>query len=147
MADASSPNWSIDGEYFENSNCTVACPCIFSAEPPFASTPTEGACEVAFAFHIDSCSFGETRLDGLNAGLIVRTPGPMINGNWQAALYAEKSAPSGEMGPAHDRREFRRVGTPRASRRGRYAVAHVNPAIRRIAFGRYPAIRLLLLDD
>jgi len=92
MADASSPKWSIDGEYFENCNCAVACPCIFSAEPPFTSTPTEGACEVAFAFHIDAGSFGDTRLDGLNAGLIARPPGPMIDGNWQVALYIDERA-------------------------------------------------------
>src|SRR4029079_15052541 len=92
MADASSPKWSIDGEYFENCNCAVACPCIFSAEPPFTSTPTEGAGEVAFAFHIDAGSFGDTRLDGLDAGLIARTPGPMIDGNWQVALYIDERA-------------------------------------------------------
>jgi hypothetical protein len=92
MADASSPQWSIEGEYFENCNCTVACPCIFSAEAPFTSMPTEGACEVAFAFHIDSGTFDDASLDGLNVGMVARTPGPMINGNWQVALYVDERA-------------------------------------------------------
>ena len=92
MADTSAPAWSFEGEYFENCNCTVACPCIFSAEQPFTSTPTEGACEVAFAFHLDSGSFGSTRLDGLNVGLAARTPGPMFDGNWQVALYVDERA-------------------------------------------------------
>ncbi len=92
MADAPAPSWSIVGEYFENCNCAVACPCIFSANPPFASTPTEGACEVAFAFHLDRGSFGDVPLDGLNAALIARTPGPMADGNWAVALYADERA-------------------------------------------------------
>ena len=92
MAEASAPRWSFEGEYFENCNCTVACPCVFSSLPPFASMPTEGACEVAFAFHIERGSFGDTRLNGLNAALIARTPGPMIEGNWKVALYLDERA-------------------------------------------------------
>ena len=92
MAELSSPSWSFTGEYFENCNCTVACPCIFSTDAPFVHAPTEGACEVAFAFHIDSGSFGDTRLDGLNVGLAARTPGPMIEGNWKVALYVDERA-------------------------------------------------------
>jgi hypothetical protein len=92
MAEMDSTSWSFSGEYFENCNCTVACPCIFSAAAPFTSAPTEGACEVAFAFHVDSGSFGDTALDGLNIGLAARTPGPMIDGNWQVALYVDERA-------------------------------------------------------
>lgn len=92
MTETAVPTWSIDGEYFENCNCTVACPCIFSAQPPFAATPTEGACEVAFAFHLDHGTFGAVALDDLNVGLIARTPGPMIEGNWVVALYLDERA-------------------------------------------------------
>jgi hypothetical protein len=92
VADAASVTWSIEGEYFENCNCAVACPCIFSANPPFTSTPTEGACEVTFAFHLDQGTFGTVSLDGLNAALIARTPGPMIEGNWTVALYVDDRA-------------------------------------------------------
>ena len=92
MADGSAPSWSISGEYFENCNCAVACPCTISANPPFTSPPTEGACEVAFAFHLDRGSFGDVALDGLNAVLIARTPGPMIEGNWAVALYLDERA-------------------------------------------------------
>ena len=75
VADASSPKWSFDGEYFENCNCAVACPCIFSAEPPFTSTPTEGACEVAFRlphrFRVVrrySARWAQRRIDRTDAG-------------------------------------------------------------------------------
>jgi len=63
---------------------------------PFSSPPTEGACEVAFAFHLDRGSFGDVSLDGLNAVLIARTPGPMIDGNWQVALYLDERADAGQ---------------------------------------------------
>jgi hypothetical protein len=86
------PSWSIQGEYFENCNCAVACPCLFSAQPPFTAPPTEGACEVAFAFHLEQGTFGDVSLGGLNVVLIARTPGPMIEGNWSVALYVDERA-------------------------------------------------------
>jgi len=54
------------------------------------SSPTEGACEVAFAFHINSGSYGNITLDGLNVAMIARTPGPMGEGNWSVALYLDE---------------------------------------------------------
>lgn len=92
MAEGSAPAWSISGEYFENCNCAVLCPCLVSAQAPFTASPTEGACEVAFAFHLDRGSFGDVPLDGLNAALIARTPGPMGEGNWTVALYVDERA-------------------------------------------------------
>jgi len=92
MTEQRIPSWTIDGEYFENCSCTVVCPCIFSAQPPFASMPTEGACEVTFAFHLDRGAFGDIALDGLNTVLIARTPGPMGEGNWSVALYVDERA-------------------------------------------------------
>ena len=92
MTETTAPTWSIEGEYFENCNCTVACPCVLSTQPPFHATPTEGACEVAFAFHLDRGTFGDVSLDGLNVGMIARTPGPMIEGNWAVALYVDERA-------------------------------------------------------
>src|SRR5438132_11609702 len=65
--------WRIKGDYFENCNCDVVCPCLFSPLAPFASTPTQGACEVAFAFHIDEGSYGEASLDGLNVAVAGRS--------------------------------------------------------------------------
>ena len=45
--------WQLTGDYFENCNCDFICPCLFSAKPQLTSAPTQGACEVALAFHID----------------------------------------------------------------------------------------------
>lgn len=84
--------WQVSGQYFENCNCDVVCPCLFSPNAPFTSRPTQGACEVAFGFHIDHGRYGDATLDGLNAALLTRTPGPMADGNWSIALYVDERA-------------------------------------------------------
>jgi len=92
MTEGSVPQWSIEGEYFENCNCAVVCPCVVSVNAPFTSAPTEGVCDVTFAFHVARGAFGEVPLDGLNAALLAHIPGPMIEGNWQVALYVDERA-------------------------------------------------------
>lgn len=89
---SSDTRWRITGDYFENCNCAVACPCLFSPAPPFTSQPTQGACEVAFGFHIDGGRYGDLSLDGLNVAMAVRTPGPMADGDWTVALYVDERA-------------------------------------------------------
>ncbi len=84
--------WQLTGDYFENCNCDVVCPCLFSPGPQLSAKPTAGACEVAFGFHLDRASYGDTRLDGLNVAMIARTPGPMGEGNWSVALYLDERA-------------------------------------------------------
>lgn len=84
--------WQIAGDYFENCNCRVVCPCLFSPAAPLTAQPTEGACEVAFGFHIDQGTYDQTALDGLNVALIARTPGAMAAGNWSVALYLDERA-------------------------------------------------------
>src|SRR2546423_6635498 len=84
--------WQIAGDYFENCNCDVVCPCLFSPKAPLTSMPTAGACEVAFGFHVDRGSYGDIPLDGLNVALAARTPGPMAEGNWSVALYLDERA-------------------------------------------------------
>jgi hypothetical protein len=84
--------WRVKGDYFENCNCKLVCPCLFSAGAPMTAEPTEGACEVAFAFHIDEGSHGEADLAGLNVAMVGRTPGPMADGNWSVGLYIDDQA-------------------------------------------------------
>ncbi|HEU5367058.1 MAG TPA: DUF1326 domain-containing protein [Ktedonobacterales bacterium] len=85
-------SWQIAGDYFENCNCAVVCPCLFSPAAPLTAQPTVGACEVAFGFHIEQGRYGPVALDGLNIALIARTPGPMAAGNWSVALYLDERA-------------------------------------------------------
>lgn len=86
--------WQIEGDYFETCSCDVVCPCIFSTNPPLSSRPSShnGACEVPIAFHVDRGRYGDTGLDGLNAVVVGRTPGPMGEGDMQVAFYLDERA-------------------------------------------------------
>src|SRR6516162_9987715 len=84
--------WSLSGDYFENCNCSVVCPCLVSKTAPLTSRPTEGACDVALIFHIESGNYGGTVLDGLNVALVIHTPGIMGEGNWSVGAYIDQRA-------------------------------------------------------
>ena len=84
--------WQLTGDYFENCNCDVVCPCLASAAAPLTAPPTRGECDVVLAFHIDRGSYGSTALDGLNVVIAAHAPGPMANGNWSAAAYIDERA-------------------------------------------------------
>jgi hypothetical protein len=89
---AAQAQWQLSGDYFENCNCNVVCPCLVSKSAPLTSRPTEGECNVVLIFHIDGGSYDGTRLDGLNVVLAVHTPGPMAQGNWSVAAYIDQRA-------------------------------------------------------
>jgi hypothetical protein len=80
--------WQLRGDYFENCNCTVLCPCIHDPK----NVPTEGHCDVALAFHIEAGRFNHTVLDGLNFVVAAWTPGVMGAGGWKAATYIDANA-------------------------------------------------------
>lgn len=84
--------WQIAGDYFENCNCEVVCPCLCSSAPPLTARPSQGVCEVALVVHIDKGSWESQPLDGLNVALVGRTPGPMGDGNWSVAAYIDERA-------------------------------------------------------
>jgi hypothetical protein len=85
-------NWQIKGDYFENCNCDVVCPCLFSTVAPLTARPTQGVCDVAFGFHIDTGTFAGGALDDLNVAVTAHTPGPMADGGWSVALYIDERA-------------------------------------------------------
>jgi hypothetical protein len=89
-----SPQWQLTGDYFENCSCAVVCPCLISPKAPLTSQPTstDGACDVAFGFHVEQGSYGSVVLDGLAVAMMARSPGPMANGNWSAAVYLDDRA-------------------------------------------------------
>ena len=84
--------WHLSGDYFENCNCSVMCPCFVSKAPPLTSRPTEGVCDVALIFHIENGAYDNVVLDGLNVALVVHTPGPMGEGNWSLGAYIDQRA-------------------------------------------------------
>ena len=54
--------------------------------------PTDGHCDVAFAFHINEGNFNGTSLNGLNFMAACYTPGPMEAGNWTSGFYVDERA-------------------------------------------------------
>jgi len=68
-------DWKIKGREFANCNCAYGCPCQFNA------LPTYGDCRAVVGYEIDEGHFGETRLDGLLAALVVSWPGPIHHGD------------------------------------------------------------------
>src|SRR6516164_3819844 len=89
---AMAAQWHLSGDYFENCNCSVVCPCLVSKAPPLTSRPTEGVCDVGVIFHIENGRYGDVTLDGLNVALAIHTPGPMGEGNWAVGAYIDERA-------------------------------------------------------
>jgi hypothetical protein len=58
--------WRLTGDYFENCNSGLICPCLFSARPQLTARPTQGVYDVAIAVHIERGRFDGAMLDGLN---------------------------------------------------------------------------------
>ena len=89
---ASPTNWRFSGDYFENCNCDVVCPCLASLRAPLTARPSQGVCDLALFFHIDRGSYGELSLDGLNVAVIAHWPGPMADRNGTLAAYIDERA-------------------------------------------------------
>jgi hypothetical protein len=87
--------WRIAGDYLENCNCEVLCPCLLGLRDARGLTvarPTEGHCDVPIVFHVTSGRHGDTSLDGTSVALAVYTPREMGAGEWTAALYLDARA-------------------------------------------------------
>ena len=87
--------WSIRGEYLENCNCEVLCPCLLGPRNTMGGAlarPTEGHCDVPIVFQIQGGAYGTVRLDGTHVALSVFTPGRMGDGNWSVGLYLDERA-------------------------------------------------------
>ena len=70
-----STKWRIKGRELANCNCAYGCPCQFNARP------THGNCKALIGYQFDEGEFGDVRLDGLRAALIVSWPGAVHEGN------------------------------------------------------------------
>jgi hypothetical protein len=82
-------DWKIEGEWFETCNCAYLCPCIVTHQK---AQPTEGDCIVAGVYRIDEGRYGDVSLDGLNFVTVIRTPGPMAEGNWKVGAIIDERA-------------------------------------------------------
>ena len=81
--------WQLRGEYLENCNCDILCPCITSS---LQGPADNERCYVPLAMHISEGHSDGVRLDGLNAVLVVDSPAVMGEGGWRVALYLDERA-------------------------------------------------------
>ena len=88
MADIS---WKLSGQYFETCNCDFLCPC---PESHLRARPTRGECIAAMAYKIEEGNFDGVSLDGLAFVVVLRTPGPMFEGNWTLGVIVDEKADS-----------------------------------------------------
>ncbi len=79
-------DWEIKLRQFTNCNCAYGCPCQFNA------LPTNGDCKAVVGYEIDEGHFGQTRLDGLKAALILKWPGPIHEGEGTMQLIIDERA-------------------------------------------------------
>jgi hypothetical protein len=65
-------SWKLEGDYFEECNCKLICPCIFK------DNPDEGYCNLTAAWHIQKGNYDKVNLDGLNVVALFHAPGNML---------------------------------------------------------------------
>lgn len=90
QAAAGSPAWNVKGGKVYACPCEVTCPC------DFGSAPSHGSCTVIEGFRIDSGRYGDVMLDGLNAALMIHSPGHMADGHFHIAFYLDDRAESAQ---------------------------------------------------
>ena len=81
--------WRIEGQYMETCNCTYVCPCPTSN---LTARPTEGDCKAAIAMRIDKGQKDGIKLDGVSFIVVLRSPGPMADGDMTVGLIVDQSA-------------------------------------------------------
>ena len=81
--------WNIKGEYFENCNCDILCPCLTSG---MQGPGDQERCLVPMICKIHKGAFNEVQLDGLNFIMVIDAPAIMSEGNWTVALYIDEAA-------------------------------------------------------
>src|SRR5438046_9167008 len=87
--------WTIKGEYLENCNCEVLCPCLLgprNSKGGAMARPTEGHCDVPMVFHIVRGNYGAVDLSGTNAAVAIHTPGAMGDGGWRMGVHLDEGA-------------------------------------------------------
>ena len=85
----SDTEWSLHGEYFETCNCDYLCPCPHSH---LQAQPTKGECYATLAFKINEGRYGSVDLDGIVFVVVVKTPGPMADGDWTVGIIVDDRA-------------------------------------------------------
>jgi hypothetical protein len=80
--------WNIKGQYMETCNCDYVCPCPLTG---LAET-THGTCLFAMAYRVDTGEFDGVSMGGTKFIIVGRTPGNMIDGNWEVGVIVDDAA-------------------------------------------------------
>ncbi|MCA1569824.1 MAG: DUF1326 domain-containing protein [Chloroflexi bacterium] len=84
--------WRVSGDYVENCNCEVACPCTVGN---FGLPATYDSCKALFGFHIESGEIDDVDVSGLTVALVVvDSPKNMIEGGWRLGMFLDDGATS-----------------------------------------------------
>lgn len=85
----SATSWTLNGAEFVHCNCDYGCPCQFSARP------TQGHCQALGMVRIEQGRHGDTALDGLSCGMLLRWPGAIHEGGGEAVpIVDERASPA-----------------------------------------------------
>ena len=82
--------WRVRGTELVNCNCAYGCPCQFNA------LPTYGDCRASIGYEIEEGHFGDVKLDGLYAVLLVTWPGAIHEGNGTRQIIIDERADHGQ---------------------------------------------------
>jgi hypothetical protein len=82
--------WMLRGVEYANCNCNWGCPCQFGAKT------TYGHCEALVTGHIETGSFNETNLDGLDWALLLYWPGEIAEGSGKEQAIIDERANSAQ---------------------------------------------------
>lgn len=82
-------SWKLDGTYFENCNCTFACPCSVTS---FASPGTEDRCQVILNYHVAKGEIDGVDVSGHSVSVVADAPPKMLDGNWRVGLLIDDKA-------------------------------------------------------
>jgi len=78
--------WRVKGRELANCNCDYGCPCQFN------SLPTDGTCRAVVGYEIDEGHYGDVRLDGVRAAMVVSWPGAVHEGDGTLLAIVDESA-------------------------------------------------------
>ncbi len=88
-------SWRMSGEYFENCNCDILCPCITSS---LQGPADNERCYLPLICNVRQGTFDDVALDGLTFILVVDSPQVMGNGGWRVAVYIDERANESQRG-------------------------------------------------
>ena len=82
-------SWNVEGTYFENCNCTFACPCSVTS---FATPATQDRCNVILNYHIQRGEIDGVDVSGHSVSVVADAPAKMMDGNWRVGLLIDDKA-------------------------------------------------------